>query len=329
MIRKDEVRLFLKREIEQGRHLQRALKGHHQEIFLHPSNEVKRLKPHHRWFLGAFNGYARALWFRALGGRLSQHLGARPGVWVPDQPVYFLTLIDQELAWDSDDGNLREQLRKRGRASTSIARAAKRFSSVTGGLNCLGMIDVSPYVSSVGALRMGFHGSHVYLPHFHGLVWGCSEEEIEWKCAFIRKKMKTFFKYATSVQYQLVNPDDLAQVVWYTTKTPRKQYQLWRRADEHVRQFKRAINGVNAVRLYAEMRDVTLDQLVVANRRGAQVLAAAMKDIRRVTARAERAEDLPDCGWYQNRPPVIMPMRQVITLEEYLRILDFWILSGR
>ena len=184
------------------------------------------------------------------------------------------------------------------------------------------MLDVSPYVSSVGALRMGFHGSHVYLPHFHGLVWGCSEEELEWKCAFMRTKMKTFFKYATSVQYQLVNPGDLAQVVWYMTKAPRKQYQLWRRADEHVRQFKRAINGVNAVRLYAEMRDVTLDQLVIANRQGAKVLADAQKELRLATARAERAEDLPDSDWYQNRPPAIMPMRQIITLDELLDFID-------
>ena len=251
MLNRSDVRRFLKREIDQGRHLRKALMGHHQQIFLYPWKEVKRLKRDHRCHLGAFNGHARSLWFRALGGNICRRLGARPGVWIPDKPVYFLTLIDRELAWDSDDRNLRKQLRKKGRASTSIARARDRFSSMTLGLNCLGMIDVSPYVSSVGALRMGFWGSHVYFPHFHGLVWGCSEEELERKCKFMRTKMKTFFKYATSVQYQLVNPGDLAQVIWYMTKAPRKQYQLWRRSDTHVQQFKRAINGVNAVRLYA------------------------------------------------------------------------------
>jgi hypothetical protein len=236
--------------------------------------------------------------------------------------VYFLTLIDQELAWDSDDERLRNQLRDTGRASTSVARARERFSNITAGLNCLGVVDVSSYVSSVEALGKGFGGSHVYLPHFHGLVWGISESALEHRCAFIRTKMKTFFKYATSVQFQLVKPGDLAQVIWYLTKAPRKQYQLWRRPDEHVQQYKRAINGVNAVRLYAEMRDVTLDQLVVANRRGAEVLADAMKELRLGTARAQRAGNLPDPDLFQKRPPAIMPMRQIITVDELLEFID-------
>jgi hypothetical protein len=322
MLKQDDVRIFLKREREQGKHLQTALQGYHQKIFLYPPNEVKRLKRDHRWFLGAFNGHARAIWFRSLGGHICRYLGVRSGVWVPNRRVYFLTLIDEELAWGDDDQSLRNQLRETGQASTSVDRARERFARITADLNCLGMIDVACYVSSAGVLGRDFRGSHVYLPHFHGLVWGIRESDLEYRCAVMRTKMKTFFKYASSVQFKLVKPGDLAQVIWYTTKAPRKQYQLWCRGDGHVRQFKRNINGVNAVRLYAEMRDVTLDQLVVANRRGAELLVNAQQELRLATARAERTSNLPDSAWYQNRSPKIMPMKQIITLEQFLTIID-------
>lgn len=314
MLKRNDVLSFLKRETDQGKHLQVALKQHHQKIFLCPSKEMERLKRDHRWFLGAFNGYARALWFRSVAGRLCKHLGARPNEWLPDQPVYSLTLIDAELAWHDNDGGLREQLRKVGIADTSLALAVKRFSSALSSLNCFGMIDVGCYVSS--GTVFGKEESHTYLPHFHGIVWGISKKELERQCVSIRKNMRTFFKYATSAHFSLIKPGNLPQVIWYMCKTPRKQYQLWKRMDGHIRQFKRAINGVNAVRLYSEMRNVTLDPLTVATGEGTEVLAAVMKQLRRAEASAERSGTLPDPDRYQNRPPIIMPMMQILTLDE-------------
>jgi hypothetical protein len=316
MLKKKYARKFLKRKFDQDKHLQSAIKGHHQRFFLHPSTEVKRLRRAHRWFLGAFNGHARALWFRSVAARLCKHLGARPKDWIPYQPVYFLTLIDADLARHGSDSGLREDLREASAGKTSISRAVKRFSSVLGDLNCFGMIDVSCYVSSGTVL--GQQETHTYLPHFHGIVWGISEEDLERKCGCIRKNMKTFFKYATSGHFKLVKPGDLLQVIWYMCKTPRKQYQLWKRMDERIRQYKRAINGVNAVRLYSETRNVTLDQLTVVTGEGTKLLAAVMKELRRAKASAERSGTLPDPDWYQNRRPEVMPMLQIITLDELI-----------
>ena len=45
-----------------------------------------------------------------------------------------------------------------------------------------------------------------------------------------------------------IDPAHLLQMVWYTTKAPRSQYQAWKRATERFKQAKRDLNGVNAVR---------------------------------------------------------------------------------
>jgi hypothetical protein len=198
---------------------------------------------------------------------------------------------------------------------------------MTAGLNCLGMIDVACYVSSAQVLASR-GASHSYLPHFHGLVWGISERELERRCAFIRLKMKTFFKYATSAKFRRVEPGDLGQVLWYVIKAPQKQYQLWRQQDNHIRQWKRKINGVNSVRIYAEMRDVTLDKLTVANGAGKKLLARTLADLQHRSSCADKEGSLPDPEWFQDRPPAVKRTGQIISLDELLSLLDSGVLGG-
>ena len=59
-----------------------------------------------------------------------------------------------------------------------------------------------------------------------------------------------------------------APVALVTTKAPRKQYQLWRREKGSLKQYKRAINGVNSVRLFAAMQGITLEELTLAGAPG-------------------------------------------------------------
>ena len=56
----------------------------------------------------------------------------------------------------------------------------------------------------------------------------------------------------------------------------------------HSRQYKGAINGVNAVRLYAEMANVTLDQLTIAGGQGMPIQQALDQDAQRWRRKAHR-----------------------------------------
>jgi hypothetical protein len=71
---------------------------------------------------------------------------------------------------------------------------------------------------------------------------------------------------------------DLLQMAWYVSKMPRKQYQLWKRPTETLKQYKRDINGVNSVRLYAAMHGFSLEQLAVASGKGVHVLERTLQD---------------------------------------------------
>jgi hypothetical protein len=89
------------------------------------------------------------------------------------------------------------------------------------------------------------------------------------------------FPYASAVKWTRINPEDLFQMAWYVTEAPRSQYQVWKRAAERFKQLKRDLNGVNAVRVYKAMKDVTLDQL--AGLRDARSISSPVEIPRRPT----------------------------------------------
>lgn len=90
--------------------------------------------------------------------------------------------------------------------------------------------------------------------------------------------------YATAAEFERVRDGDLRQMLWYVCKASYKQYQLWK-GENSLRQWDRPINGVNSVRLYAELHNATLDQLTIASGEGRAFLKALRQDAR---------------GWQQN-----------------------------
>jgi hypothetical protein len=109
-------------------------------------------------------------------------------------------------------------------------------------------------------------------------------EELAAVCKAIGKQIKPLLPYATAVEFERVRDGDLLQMLWYVCKTPYKQYQVWQ-GENSLRQWKRDLNGVNSVRLYAELRNATLDQLTLAGGEGRAFLKALRRDIQ---------------GWQQN-----------------------------
>ena len=158
------------------------------------------------------------------------------------------------------------------------------------GLNFIGMVDASLYVS----VQWTFGVSRLVRFHVHALVWGIERKDLDDALKGGRYKgfcylMRPLLPYASSVDIRRVKDGDLLQMIWYMTKMPRKQYQVWsRKSDDPKRsrrpsyqQQKRNINGVNSVRLLAAMRDVRLDQLALSGGEGDPILQRVLRDAKR------------------------------------------------
>ncbi|MDX7953825.1 hypothetical protein P7D22_21925 [Lichenihabitans sp. Uapishka_5] len=265
------LRVVLKREREQGAHLERALLGHYQREFRAPEAELRRLGRRDARRLGCFNLYARRWWLRALLRHLPRGVLAQ-GRLSASQPVFLLTLLDRNQVWrpERDDGHSIT-------AGPSLADIRQAYARHLQGLDAVGMIETALYVSAQRVLG----SNRVMHFHLHALVWNVDEEALQARCAAVNDEIRPVFGYATAADARLIEQGDLMQVAWYLAKAPRKQYQVHRKDNDRVKQFKRAINGVNAVRLYAELGRYTLDQLTLASGGGRDVLRGMLTDLQR------------------------------------------------
>lgn len=223
---------FAVREHDQAIRLILALQGFHQREFSHPAQEVHRLREGQAHRLYAHNAFARERWMRALGGQLCAALGARPPRYRPAQPVWFVTLID------------RRQI-VRGPGTTRFARPdptfreiRRTYAAAMTGLDYVGLLDPALYVSTQhqeGVPRL-------IQWHLHALVWNASQTDLDTWAAGVRATMDAYLPGASSVDIAPVQPADFLQVLWYTGKMPRKQYQVSRRDSCSLKQYKGQIN---------------------------------------------------------------------------------------
>jgi hypothetical protein len=202
---------------------------------------------------------------------LAQALGAKPPRFIPRRPVYFVTVIDKRqvvFPYEFDPP---------GWEGPTLRQIRQAYAEALIGLNYVGLLDVALYVSAQKT-----HCVDRFMQwHVHLLVWGISEAKLRRFCKDIRIGMRALLSYATSVEYKRVRDGDLLQMVWYTTKAPRKQYQVWKRSrTDTLKQYKRKINGVNSVRLYAAMQDIKLDELTIAAGHGIRVMKRALNEVR-------------------------------------------------
>lgn len=253
---------FSVREHAQATRLIGGLRGYHQQVYAQPEREVRRLGRRWAGELGAQNPYAREYWMRALGARLCREVGARAPDWTPRVPVFFVTLIDEsQIVYPAGC--------ERGwRSNPEIATIRDHYRRALRGLNYLGMLDPALYVSAQQVQGV----PRFLLWHAHALVWNTCEAELDAWAARARPTMSAYLPYASAVDCRQIRPRDLRQLIWYANKTPYKQYQVWRRETGSLAQEKRDINGVNAVRLYAEMRGLTLPELTLAGGVGRPIL---------------------------------------------------------
>ena len=269
---------FRQRERDQGAHLVKALRGRYQKTFSKPQLEVRKLTRRARWRLNAHNPHSRTLWFTALARELSRQLEGDTHFIQMDRPIYFVTIIDDRQKIIPDRVAYKdwpEWMQREPEPTWRQMRSA--YSKALSQCDCIGMLDVAMYVSA----KQVFVYNTVYSVHAHALVWNSTEAALKKLFRNLPTPFRANIDYATPIDIKCINAADFLQMVWYVSKMPRKQYQLWRRDSDRLRQFKGNINGVNSVRLYALMADVTLDQLTFSHGEGRDVLARMGKRVAR------------------------------------------------
>jgi hypothetical protein len=231
---------------------------------------------------------------------LASHLGAEPPDFRLPVPLYFLTLIDKRhiVNPDPEYSEFWE--------SYSLRKIRTAYGNALRGLNHLSMLDVALYVSTQRT-----HGVDRFLHfHTHSLVWGIKQSKLDELCTSISWGMRPLFAYMRGAKFSLVNAQDLFQMTWYVTKAPRSQYQFWFRDTERSKQMDRPLNGVNSVRVYKAMKDVTLDQLALAGGEGVRLLDRSLGDAGSVSVAPSSSE--------HSRPPKMMTWSTVHPLKDWL-----------
>jgi hypothetical protein len=257
-------------ERRQGRHLKKHLRGPRQKTFFRAVDGLPPLRGEAQGLLNARNEYARGRWFRAMAGNLCRELGAKPPRFIPPWPVYFLTVTDRrQIVYPGHD-------EEQGFKSPTVEQIRETYSQLLRRLDYIGMLEPALYVSA----HRTHHVSRFIHYHVHALVWSIERRKLDEICKDIRANIGALLPYATAADYEPVTRATLLYVLNYATKMPRHQYQLWKRPQTtSYQQYKRNINGVNSVRLYGAMRDITLDQLVLSGGKGDRILKRMMRDL--------------------------------------------------
>jgi hypothetical protein len=299
LLDKEAFQQFSERERNQAEHLRKGLLGRHQDIYEHPRLEVRRLSYGRRLEMTAPNPYARIRWMRTLGGYFCEAVGATAPDYMPQVPVYHFTVLDKRQCvsvckppdLDLDEyeeerwARLQEGRRPPPRPTPEplIWQVREAYEEIIGPLqDCVGMIEPALYVYS--AQELGWP----YVAHYHAhvLAWGESERRMKRVAQEIGHPTQSILPYGRGVVFRRVCDHDLLQMIWYVTKSPRKQHQLLRR-EHSLKQFKGAINGVNSVRLYSSMRDIELPDLAVASGRGRRILRQTEEGMSRWIQRSQ------------------------------------------
>jgi hypothetical protein len=281
LLDRGDIEPFARREKDQGRHLNRALSGRQrflglrggEALFPEPSVELRALKAKRQLDLNPGNAHARMRWMRTWGGYFCDQVGASPPDWVPDVPVYLVTVSDQRQTVFVGEPDPQDV----GRRNPSFSDIRHYYANHMLHVRYFGMLEPALYAYSEGIFGVPF-ALHW---HLHALAWGHSDGELEGWAYALRRRIRPVLSYATSVDIRPVRDGDLLQLIWYISKMPREQYQLWERPSGSIKQYTGRINGYNAVRLHHQTRQIDLLQRAMAGRGGKSVLRRATRDFER------------------------------------------------
>jgi hypothetical protein len=230
--------------------------------------------------LSAVNKKARIKWAEALCDQFASHFELESHHPNPDEPMYFITLVDVEDCSTSHDAKVHD-----------AKKFIQKFRKGLQGLSYLAMVEPALFINKA----MGSYLDKELLVswHSHAVCWDQRRDQINQRLEQLN----------ASGNYRVVGPGPagahgalipktqkdgklpLADKFRYLAKSPRKAYRLGRseyqtKDGELLPYFK--INQQNlrhgeCITLFRLMKHLYLDQLSFAGGQGVEILAAAKK----------------------------------------------------
>lgn len=282
MVCATDLRMWARRDRKANRNLVKALRRPGQQSLLAECPDLcTRISASGKAAGNAHNAFARNEFRLELAKHLFSHLHVADTDFRAPTPVYHLTVIDNSMVAfpNGTPGS--------HRCRPTAVQLRDNYLSLLGSMNFVGMIEPAFYVSTEKALNV----PNMICHHTHVLTWDIDEEDLENRCRNIRAKVSSAIPYTTSAHCKLIEPRDLRQMLWYVTKLPREQTQVWRRQNSgRFTQISKPLTGRNAVRLYTDMKDFALADLAIAGGAGRQILDAALAKSGITASRAMRGK---------------------------------------
>ena len=184
------------------------------------------------------------------------------------EPVYFVTLISSDHVTMEDSSDI------------PLHSLRQWVSYHFRGFSYLGMIEPAYFVNiGVGP----YTGSRLVSWHAHLLVWGCSKTELKPVICRLNERTERLFPGRLAALSKKVRPGELGKTLAYILKSPTNEY-MARPALSDLHELdaptyigssqsrcqveKRLMSNANMVRLARIMRDIRLDELLIAGGEG-------------------------------------------------------------
>lgn len=237
-------------------------------------------------YLPANNTAARMRYARIT----AEHLNGAIGALAPDQPVFFVTLINREHTVREDEA-----------ASFSVRRLHAWTHQMLRGCSYVGMVE-GAYYSNLDVTGAGYQRAVSW--HVHMIVWGISEAELAAIIQAANRRYRCMINGITPAHYRPLMRSEVFGQALYMNKGQISEYRLLQRkrtvTDEETgeitkegtgrfRQKKRDLRPGAMARMCTVFAGRRLDKLAFAGGPGKDILSAinheAGTDRRRVEDR--------------------------------------------
>lgn len=229
------------------------------------------LDPAKARFLPANNLKARL----RFAGIMAEHLDRAVGVLLPDEPVFFVTLIARRFT-----------IREDRAAAFKVHPLHSWTHQILRGCSYVGMVE-GAYYSNLDVTGAGYRRAVSW--HIHAIVWGITEEQLRGICNAANRRYQTIVPGIDAAHYRAIERSEVEGQALYMSKGQLSDYRLIPRKREAVdaetgevttpttgrfRQAKQDLRPGTAARLCKVFAGRTLGGLAFAGGGGRAVLKA-------------------------------------------------------
>jgi hypothetical protein len=207
---------------------------------------------------------ARIRWGKLICDAFSDHFHLGGEKLEPSQRIYFVTLCDRRCCTPPNAAHI------------DVRKFLRIFRRGLRGLSYLGMLEPAYYVNVCTGPRR--HRKRMVSWHVHVLAWGASRQDMKERITELNQLLLPIADGLAPAHQKCISRGKLADKIAYLLKAPQKGYRLYKwETTNKSKQWKSPLRPGERLTLVRLMRDLYLDQLVLAGGEGQEILDAAKR----------------------------------------------------